>query len=131
MIRLGIDYGGKYTGLAVVDTRNNHVLYAKTVKMRSDIPDKYEQRRALRSTRRARKTKKRRLRDLRKYLDKITLSGAAKGEIYRLAHKRGYDYREYDPEELPEQEENPDARHREEVLKDIRRRALSDNNANN
>lgn len=130
MIRLGIDYGGKYTGLAVVDTRNNHVLYAKTVKMRSDIPDKYEQRRALRSTRRARKTKKRRLRDLRKYLDKITLSGAAKGEIYRLAHKRGYDYREYDPEELPEQEENSDARHREEVLKDIRR-ALSDNNANN
>jgi Holliday junction resolvasome RuvABC endonuclease subunit len=26
---LGIDYGGKYTGLAVVDHRNNQVLYTK------------------------------------------------------------------------------------------------------
>ena len=35
-IVLGIDYGGKYTGLAVVDRRNNHVLYAKTMKMRDE-----------------------------------------------------------------------------------------------
>jgi hypothetical protein len=34
---LGIDYGGKYTGLAVVDRRNNQVLYARTVKMRDDV----------------------------------------------------------------------------------------------
>jgi len=27
-LALGIDYGGKYTGLAVVDRRNNSVLYA-------------------------------------------------------------------------------------------------------
>ena len=37
MLRLGIDYGGKFTGLAVVDTRTNNVLYAKTVRMWSDI----------------------------------------------------------------------------------------------
>ncbi|NVL90303.1 MAG: RRXRR domain-containing protein [Desulfobacterales bacterium] len=127
MIRLGIDYGGKYTGIGVVDTRNNHVLYAKTVRMRSDIPDKYEQRRALRSMRRCRKTKKRRLRDLRKYLDEINLSEVAKKRIYRLSHKRGYDYREYDPEELLEQEENLEARHREEVLQDIRAVLSSEN----
>ncbi|MGB6281574.1 MAG: RRXRR domain-containing protein [Syntrophobacteria bacterium] len=69
MLRLGIDYGGKFTGLAVVDTRNNNVLYAKTLRMRSDIPDKMLKRRALRSMRRARKSKKRRLRDLKNYLD--------------------------------------------------------------
>lgn len=120
MIRLGIDYGGKFTGLAVVDTRNNNVLYAKTVKMRSDIPDKMTQRRALRSIRRSRKTKKRRLRDLQAYLDKINIQEETKKEVYRLAHKRGYDYREYDPEEIIEQDQNPEARHREEVLKDIR-----------
>jgi RNase H-fold protein (predicted Holliday junction resolvase) len=34
---LGIDYGGKYTGLAVVDRRNNQVLYARTIKMRDDV----------------------------------------------------------------------------------------------
>ncbi len=119
MLRLGIDYGGKFTGLAIVDTRNNNVLYAKTVRMRSDIPDKYLQRRALRSMRRSRKSKKRRLRDLRGYLDQTGLSEGAKREIYRLAHKRGYDYREYVPEELKEQEENPRARHREEVLDNV------------
>ena len=51
MLRLGIDYGGKFTGLAVVDSRTNNVLYAKTVRMRSDIPDKMLQRLALRSMR--------------------------------------------------------------------------------
>lgn len=127
VLRLGIDYGGKYTGLAVVDTRNNNVLYAKTVRMRSDIPDKYEQRRALRSMRRSRKTKKRRLRDLKKYLDQSTLSQVAQKEIYRLAHKRGYDYREYDEEERAKQEEDRNARHREEVITDIQKVLSSEN----
>lgn len=126
MLRLGIDYGGKFTGLAVVDTRNNNVLYAKTVRMRSDIPDKYAQRRALRSMRRSRKSKKRRLRDLKNYLDQTNFSEAAGREIYRLTHKRGYDYREYAPEELIEQEENPKARHREEVLDDIQTLMLTE-----
>ncbi len=102
MIRLGIDYGGKYTGLAVVDSGNNNVLYTRTIKMRSDISDKLEQRGALRSMRRSRKSKRRRLRDLKAYLNKMSFSQEAKKEIYRLAHKRGYDYREYDPDELIE-----------------------------
>ena len=126
MITLGIDYGGKWTGLAVVETRNNNVLYAKTVKMRSDIQAKYEQRRALRATRRSRKTKKRRLRDLKQCFFQIALSEDTTKEIYRLAHKRGYDYRDYDPQELLEQEETPNARHREEVLSDIREVMLRD-----
>jgi 5-methylcytosine-specific restriction endonuclease McrA len=125
MLRLGIDYGGKYTGLAVVDIRNNNVLYAKTVKMRSDIPDKYIQRRALRSMRRSRNSKKRRLRDLKNCLQGINLSPLSKTEIYRLAHKRGYDYREFGPDECLE--EKLEGRHREEVLNDIRRVLLSEN----
>jgi len=127
VLTLGIDYGGKYTGLAIVDTRNNNVLYTKTIKMRSDISDKYEQRRALRSTRRARKTKKRRLRDLKKYLDESTLSQAVRKGIYHLAHKRGYDYREYDQEEIVEQEQDRNARHREEVIEDIHKALSSEN----
>ena len=125
MLSLGIDYGGKYTGLAVVDTSNNNVLYAKTVKMRSDIPDKYVQRRALRSMRRSRNSKKKRLRDLKNCLQGINLSSPSKTEIYRLAHKRGYDYREFDPDERLE--EKPEGRHREEVLNDIHKVLVSEN----
>jgi hypothetical protein len=39
MLRLGIDYGGKFGGLALVDIRNNKILYPKSVRMRADIPD--------------------------------------------------------------------------------------------
>lgn len=49
---LGIDYGGKYTGLAVVDQRNNQVLFAKTVIMRDDIADILKGRREQRGIRR-------------------------------------------------------------------------------
>src|SRR4030042_3503993 len=68
---LGIDYGGKYTGLAVVNQKNNQVLYARTVKMRDDVTDILAGRREQRSLRRTLQTKKKRLRELKNYLESI------------------------------------------------------------
>ena len=36
--RLGIDYGGKFTGLAVVDIRNNNVLLSSGENTNSERP---------------------------------------------------------------------------------------------
>ncbi len=51
---LGIDTGAKYVGLAVVEQDTNSVLYAATLKLRDDIRDILERRRAVRRQRRNR-----------------------------------------------------------------------------
>lgn len=142
---LGIDYGGKYTGLAVVDRRNNAVLYTNVVKM-LDIADTLKGRRAQRSLRRCSQSKKKRLRDVKSGLIEM---GFGEGsdvfkEVYRLAHKRGWDYaplEEMPPEELEAmdkkereklekkwEETKALSRHRDEVLPDVRR-VMSDGGA--
>ncbi|OGW37445.1 MAG: hypothetical protein A2Y97_00035 [Nitrospirae bacterium RBG_13_39_12] len=146
---LGIDYGGKYTGLAVVNQKNNQVLYARTVKMRDDVTDILAGRREQRSLRRTLQTKKKRLRELKNYLESIggiyeESSGTFTIEpfrtVYSLAHKRGYDYADLPEEKTSEEIEAMDAkerkqwekekkeleetqrnsRHRDEVLRDVR-----------
>lgn len=139
---LGIDYGGKYTGLAVVDSRSNQVLYARTVKMRDDITSILEGRREQRGIRRTSQTKKKRLGELKAYLISIGFDKTTSvfRTVYSLAHKRGYDYADMLEEKTPEEIEAMDAkerkqwekekkewedvqrssRHREEVLRDIR-----------
>jgi len=126
---LGIDYGGKYTGLAVVDQRNNQVLYARTVKMRDDVADILEKRREQRGIRRTQNTRKKRLRELDTYLKSIGFdrnSTETGKKIYAFAHKRGYDYvsqeeiEAMDEQERKEFEETKkDSRLRDEVLKDV------------
>src|SRR3989344_533631 len=142
-IVLGIDYGGKYTGLAVVDRRHNQVLYANRVKMRDDVADILKGRREQRGIRRTAQTKKKRLRELRNYLKSIGYneSTATFKTVYSLAHKRGYDYADMPEEKTSEKIEAMDeeerkqwekekqeweetkrnSRHREEVLKDVRK----------
>lgn len=129
---LGIDYGGKYTGIAVVDRRNNQVLYARTVKMRDDITKTLKDRREQRGIRRTGQTKKKRLRELKNYLTSIGYDESTElfKSVYSLCHKRGYDYadmptyeelEEMDEKERKEWEETQrNSRHREEVLKDVR-----------
>lgn len=139
---LGIDYGGKYTGLAVVDRQNNTVLYAKTIKMRDDIVDILKRRREQRGIRRTLQTKKKRLRELKNYLKSIGFDESAGTfkTIYKLAHKRGYDYADMPEEKTSEEIKAMDAeerkqykeeqaewektkrnsRHRKEVLRDVR-----------
>ena len=147
---LGIDYGGKYTGLAVVDQRNNQVLYARTVKMRDDVADILEGRREQRGIRRTGQTKKKRLRELKTYLKNIggkydESIGTFKNEpfmtVYKLCHKRGYDYAEmpeekthdeieamsadekkqWEKEKKEREETQRNSRHRDEVTKDVRK----------
>lgn len=147
---LGIDYGGKYTGLAIVDQRNNQVLYARTIKMRDDVADILEGRREQRGIRRTGQTRKKRLRELKTYLKSIggecdESIGTFKNEpfktVYKLCHKRGYDYTEMLEEKTPEEIEAMDAnekkqwekekkeweetqrnsKHRGEVIKDVRK----------
>ena len=104
---LGIDYGGKYTGLGVVDRRNNQVLYARTIKMRDDVADILKGRREQRGIRRTQQTRKKRLRELKKYLNSIGYDNSTElfKSIYSLAHKRGYDYADMPtPEEIEEME---------------------------
>lgn len=146
---LGIDYGGKYTGLAVVDCRNNAVLYKNVVKMRDDITEILTNRRQQRGIRRTQQTRKKRLKELKAYLLSIggkfdsakgTFSNEPHREVYRLAHKRGYDYADMPDEKTPEELEALDdkerkqweeekneweetvrnSRHRKEVLQDMR-----------
>lgn len=130
---LGIDYGGKYTGLAVVDRRNNQVLYARTIKMRDDVADILEGRREQRGIRRTQQTRKKRLRELKNYLCSIGYDETTKlfKSVYSLAHKRGYDYADMPtPEEIEEMDEKGkkewedtqrNSRHRKEVLADVRK----------
>jgi hypothetical protein len=40
MLRLSIDCEGEFAGLAVVDTCGNNILYAESVRMPPDVPDK-------------------------------------------------------------------------------------------
>ncbi len=146
---LGIDYGGKYTGLAVVDQRNNQVLYARTVKMRDDITDILKGRREQRGIRRTQQTKKKRLRELRNYLESTggdydesigIFRNEPFKEVYRLAHRRGYDYvdmpeektqeeieamdaeerKEYEKEKKEWEDTRRNSQHRDEVLRDVR-----------
>lgn len=137
---LGIDYGGKYTGLAVVDRRNNQVLYAKTIKMRDDVVDILKGRREQRGIRRTQQTRKKRLRELKNYLNSIGYDDSTElfKSIYSLAHKRGYDYADMptqeEIEEMAEKEKKEwedtqrNSRHRKEVLADVRR-VMSDGRA--
>jgi len=137
---LGIDYGGKYTGLAVVDRRNNQVLYSKTIKMRDDVADILEGRREQRGIRRTQQTRKKRLRELKNYLESIGYDEHSETfkAVYSLAHKRGYDYADMPtPEEIEEMDEKGkkewedtqrNSRHRKEVLADVRR-VMSDGRA--
>ncbi|MCL4476842.1 MAG: RRXRR domain-containing protein [Nitrospirae bacterium] len=147
---LGIDYGGKYTGLAVVDQRNNQVLYARTLKMRDDVADILKGRREQRGIRRTGQTKKKRLRELKAYLKSIggeydESIGTFKNEpfmtVYKLCHKRGYDYAEmpeekthdeieamsadekkqWEKEKKEREETQRNSRHRDEVTKDVRK----------
>lgn len=140
---LGIDYGGKYTGLAVVDQRNNQVLYARTIKMRDDVTDILEGRREQRGIRRTAQTKKNRLRELKNYLRSIGYDESTETfkTVYNLAHKRGYDYADMPEKKTPEEIEAMDtderkqyeeewaewkktersSRHRKEVLQDVRK----------
>jgi hypothetical protein len=130
---LGIDYGGKYTGLAVVDRRNNQVLYARTIKMRDDVADILKGRREQRGIRRTQQTRKKRLRELKNYLKNIGYDEHTKTfkAVYSLAHKRGYDYADMPtPEEIEEMDEKEkkewedtqrNSRHRKEVLADVRK----------
>lgn len=142
-IVLGIDYGGKYTGIAVVDQNNNNqVLYARTIQMRDDIADILKGRRAQRGIRRTLQTKKKRLMELKNYLQSIGYDESTElfKTVYSLCHKRGYDYVDMPEEKTQEEIEamEPDereqwekekkeweetkrnSRHREEVLKDVR-----------
>jgi len=130
---LGIDYGGKYTGLGVVDRRNNQVLYARTIKMRDDVADILKGRREQRGIRRTQQTRKKRLRELKKYLNSIGYDNSTElfKSIYSLAHKRGYDYADMPtPEEIEEMDEKEkkewkdtqrNSRYRKEVLADVRK----------
>ena len=118
MPTLGIDYGGKYTGLAVVDC-GNKILYAKTLKLRTNVENQIKTRRSLRSQRRSRKSKNRRLKELTIFfnqeskIDNLKLQQA----IYTLVKKRGWDYADFDSEvDNPSKEQ----RDREEVLSDIK-----------
>lgn len=135
---LGIDYGGKYTGIAVVDRKNNAVLYSKSIEM-LDISDTLKDRRAQRSIRRCNQSKKKRLRDVRAFLIKngFKEDTTVFKDIYRLAHKRGWDYAPF--EEMPSeeleamdkkerealesewQETKALSRHRDEVIDDVRK----------
>ena len=138
---LGIDYGGKYTGLAVVDRRHNQVLYANRLKMRDDVAGILKDRRKQRGIRRTAQTKKKRLRELKNYLKSIGYneSTATFETVYSLAHKRGYDYADMPEEKTSEEIEAMDveerkqwekekqeweetkrnSRHRKEVVKDV------------
>ena len=104
-LRLGIDFGYKYTGIAVLDS--NKVLDVKVLQHR-DISNKLQTRRSNRSQRRRKLSKLRRLRDLKALLKgmgiepqisiskKKTITEREKASlgnrIYALAHYRGWDY---------------------------------------
>lgn len=140
-IVLGIDYGGKYTGLAVVDRRYNQVLYARTVEMRDDVADILEGRREQRGIRRTLQTKKKRLRELKNYLKSIGHDESTDQfkTVYSLCHKRGYDYvdmpkaktqeeieamddaeqKQWEKDKKEWEETQRNSRHRDEVLKDV------------
>lgn len=48
MLTLGIDLGGKFIGVAVVEQDTNEVQYAATIKLNDSIKDLYDTRRTLR-----------------------------------------------------------------------------------
>ena len=105
-LRLGIDFGYKYTGLALLDS--NKILDVKVLQHRSNISDTLQKRRSNRSQRRRKLSKLRRLRDLKALLKgmgiepytptfkKKTITEREKASlgnrIYALAHYRGWDY---------------------------------------
>ena len=106
-LRLGIDFGYKYTGVALLDS-NNKVLDVNVLKHRYQISDKLLTRRSNRSQRRRKLSKIRRLRDLKALLkgmgiephtptlEKRTITEREKASLgnrlYALAHYRGWDY---------------------------------------
>ena len=106
--RIGIDFGYKYSGIALLD-ENNNVLDGKVIQHRIDISDKLINRRNNRSMRRRNIAKRRRLRDFYALLTGMNLQpvNARPGEkmenaervlpgnrLYALAHHRGWDYAE-------------------------------------
>ena len=108
MIRIGIDFGYKFSGIALLDD-NNEVSDYRILEHRTDLSDTLTQRRQLRAMRRRNNSKRRRLRDFYALLKGMGLTPANSrpGEtmtladrmrignrLYALAHYRGWDYAE-------------------------------------
>ena len=101
-LRVGIDFGYRYTGLAVLDS-GNKVLSARVITHRGDLSQTLLERRGNRSARRRNKTRIARLRNFRALLAGLGLAPRAEGgaqtaaqktggELYAIAHRRGWDY---------------------------------------
>ena len=108
MVRIGIDFGYKFSGIALLDD-NNEVSDYRILEHRTDLSDTLTQRRQLRAMRRRNNSKRRRLRDFYALLKGMGLTPANSrpGEtmtladrmrignrLYALAHYRGWDYAE-------------------------------------
>ena len=108
MVRIGIDFGYKFSGIALLDD-NNVVSDYRILEHRTDLSDTLTQRRQLRAMRRRNNSKRRRLRDFYALLKGMGLTpvNSRPGEtmtladrmrignrLYALAHYRGWDYAE-------------------------------------
>ena len=88
MIGLGIDYGAKHIGVALVDGRR--VLYAATIEVAPKaLSELVKERAKTRRIRRTRRTHRSRLNRLRQAIDGIP--GAK--EVLRFCRRRGYSYK--------------------------------------
>ncbi len=93
MLTLGIDYGAKYIGIALVRNtkEGNEPLFAGVlIRPERDFKDKTQPRAAIRRLRRTRKTKKARLRTLESRLISLGLDEGTTSHLIRFCGRRGY-----------------------------------------
>ena len=108
MVRIGIDFGYKFSGIALLDD-NNEVSDYRILEHRIGLSNTLTKRRQLRAMRRRNNSKRRRLRDFYALLKGMGLmpANSRPGEtmtladrmrignrLYALAHYRGWDYAE-------------------------------------
>lgn len=104
-VRVGVDFGYRWTGLAVQDAEGNVLAY-RVVELRNgktDLSETLTGRRTNRAQRRRAESRRRRLRDFAAFLKGIGLAPHEKprnkserdfigNRLYALAHHRGWDY---------------------------------------
>ena len=96
-IRIGIDFGYKYTGISVLNS-NNKVLDYKVITHRTDVSGTLLKRRTNRSSRRRKHTQNVRLRNFYALLKGMNIEPQIENtefianKLYALAHRRGWDY---------------------------------------
>lgn len=96
-IRIGIDFGYKYTGVSVLNS-DNKILDYKVITHRTDISKTLLNRRTNRSSRRRKHTQNVRLRNFYALLKGMGIEPQQQNhnfigsKLYAMAHRRGWDY---------------------------------------